>query len=411
MKEIREWALTAVILVAVLVVINWNGKTQEGGDSEPDWWKGETDYCGPVLTGADLDTSLALGRSFLLNNQRDPGNFEYQYDWLQKTYDPADNQVRQAGASWGLALLYRDQPDPELREALFRSLDFWKTQSHTTSEGKRYVTYLEDRVGHLGTVALIALAHIEALRAEDPDLPEARRAEMNEHLDGYLQFIVSARHPNGQFRDRYRLEDGGSFGKGSPYSDGEALLAMVKAAKYLQRDHLKPLVFEVAQSGIALNVDQALAAHPDSDTTKGYYQWASMSWTEMVTSDWEDTEVYGDTVIRLADWMIDVHRTLRRNRNTAYAYEGIISAYVVAERRGDTFHIDKYRCVMNRGLRRLTTWQVGHPLANKHVMQAPDDPKSKGGIQNHASEPPLRIDVTQHQMHAVILAREHFFRS
>jgi hypothetical protein len=32
-------------------------------------------------------------------------------------------------------------------------------------------------------------------------------------------------------------------------------------------------------------------------------------------------------VLRLADWMIDVHRTLIRNKNTGYAYEGIIHAY------------------------------------------------------------------------------------
>jgi len=30
---------------------------------------------------------------------------------------------------------------------------------------------------------------------------------------------------------------------------------------------------------------------------------------------------------------------------------------------------------------------------------------------NHKEEPPLRIDVTQHQMHAVILARRYVYTS
>jgi hypothetical protein len=34
-----------------------------------------------------------------------------------------------------------------------------------------------------------------------------------------------------------------------------------------------------------------------------------------------------------------------------------------------------------------------------------------GGIQNHRKEASLRIDVTQHQMHAVILARRYYWIS
>ncbi len=411
MKDLKEWALTGAILLAIIAAVGLmrGSPKAKNTNAEPQWWRGETGKCGPELTRGDLDVSLALGRSFLLNNQKEAGNFEYQYDWLKKEYDPADNQVRQSGATWGVALLYKDKPDPQLREAVFESLDFWKANSHVTPEGLRYVTYFEDPYGNLGTVALVALSHIEVLTADDPDFPEERRQELIEHLDGYLEFLLSARHPEGLFRDKYRPQTGASFGKSSPYSDGEALLALVKAAKYLQRDDLKPVIYELAKDGIALNVKRALSMHPDSDTTKGYYQWASMSWMEMVTSDWEDTELFGDTVIELADWMIDVHKTLTRNRNTAYAYEGIISAYVIAKKRGDQHHIDKYACVINRGLRKLTTWQIGHPLANKHVSRAPEDLRSKGGIQNSAKEPPLRIDVTQHQMHTVTMAREFVF--
>jgi len=33
-----------------------------------------------------------------------------------------------------------------------------------------------------------------------------------------------------------------------------------------------------------------------------------------------------------------------------------------------------------------------------------------GGVQNHRRESPLRLDVTQHQMHAVILARRYVYK-
>ena len=40
---------------------------------------------------------------------------------------------------------------------------------------------------------------------------------------------------------------------------------------------------------------------------------------------------YGERLMELSDWMIDVHKTLRRTRNTAYAYEGIIHAYQMGQ--------------------------------------------------------------------------------
>jgi hypothetical protein len=55
---------------------------------------------------------------------------------------------------------------------------------------------------------------------------------------------------------------------------------------------------------------------------------------------------------------------------------------------------------------------VGGPLAaeNPYLAAHPtDDPLAVGGVMNAASEPPLRIDVAQHQMHAVILALQHVY--
>jgi hypothetical protein len=48
-------------------------------------------------------------------------------------------------------------------------------------------------------------------------------------------------------------------------------------------------------------------------------------------------------------------------------------------------------------------------LANQFIRATPThDVRAVGGIQNHPRESTLRIDVTQHQMHAVILALEYY---
>ena len=365
-----------------------------------------------ALDRAALDQSLRLGTQFLLQHQRPEGNFDYEYNWLDKTYNPRDSQVRQAGAAWGLALIYQDEPSPELRQGIERAIRFFRSCSRSTADGRRYVAYPGDERGALGTVALIALTYIDYLRAVGDELDGAARTRLEGELDGYLAFIVAAQRYDGRFYERFDFADGRPLGESSPYFDGESLLALTKAAKYLGREELRGVALAAADAGYAHNNVEAREQDPDSSVTKGYYQWSSMSYFELATCDWGETEKYGDWLIELADWMIDIHRTLDRTRNTAYAYEGIIPAYRMAVLRGDTHHEQKFGYVIERGLSKLTSWQIGHELANRYVAEHhPDDRAAIGGVQNHAFEPQLRIDVAQHQMHAVLLARRYYWPS
>jgi UDP-N-acetylmuramoyl-tripeptide--D-alanyl-D-alanine ligase len=367
------------------------------------------------LNRAILDRSLELGTQFLLNHQKPEGNFTYIYDWVKKTYDPGDSQVRQAGAMWGLATIYNDSPNPEVGAAIEKAMDFFAQNSKLTHDGRRYVTYPGAEVGSLGAVALCALAHIDYLRTAKSQITEEKFQNYRQLLDEYLEFLIKARMQTeptaGLWHRGYSVTSGHPHGKSSPYFDGESLLALIKAAKYMGREDLQSIIIPSADAGYHHNIQEALQEDPDSSITKGYYQWGSMSFFEIATSGWSNTEKYADYVIDLANWMIDVHKTLKRTRNTAYAYEGIIYAYQLAVQRNDTQHIKKFAHVIESGLTKLTSWQVGGPLMNEFIRSQPtDDPLAIGGIQNHRRESPLRIDVAQHQMHAVILARRYVYK-
>ena len=367
------------------------------------------------LNRAILDRSLELGTQFMLNHQKPEGNFTYIYDWVEKTYDSGDNQVRQAGAMWGLATIYNDSPNPEVGAAVEKAMEFFIQNSRLTLDGHRYVTYPGANIGATGTVALCALAHIDYLRAARSQITEEKFQNYRQLLEEYLGFLISARiqmpPQAGLWHKSYSIAGGYRYGKASPYFDGESLLALIKAAKYMGREDLQPIIIASADAGYRHNIQEALQEDPDSSITKGYYQWSSMVFFEIATSGWHGTEKYGDYVIDLANWMIDVHETLKRTRNTAYAYEGIIHAYQLAVQRNDTKHIKKFARVIEEGLTKLTSWQVGSPLMNKFIRSHPtDDPLAIGGVQNHRRESPLRIDVAQHQMHAVILARRYVYK-
>ena len=350
-----------------------------------------------------LERSLELGTSFLLHNQKELGNFQYEYNFVKGRYNSSDSQVRQTGALWGLSLIHQNRPSEATCDALAKGFEFFIEHSRETSEGSLYIVYPGDRVGRTGTVALMALALIDFLRWDDSitEYPEYEAA-----LVKYLAFLMSLRLSNGQFYKSYEYESGTGGGNPSPYFDGEILLALAKARNYLDFRKWDGLLLESAEQMHRVHVDQARRQDPDSNTTKGFYQWGSMAYFEIYNSDLPaNKEKYAEWVIDLAYWMIDVHRTLMRRRNTAYAYEGMICAWELARLTGNTEALQKIGDVINDGLYKLTSWQVGSPNQNAFLLRnRSNDPKAIGGVMNHRKEAPLRIDVCQHQMHAVILA-------
>jgi UDP-N-acetylmuramoyl-tripeptide--D-alanyl-D-alanine ligase len=404
MKIRKRWLYFIIAGVGVGIVIVLTRIT-------PLFERSQAGRCSIRLTRQILDHSLKIGAQFMLTHQKPEGNFTYEYNWIEGTYTDGDNQARQAGAMWGLALIYQDDPNSVIGEAVERAFAFFEKYSRTTADGRLYVAYPGDSEGRTGTVALCALAYIDYLHA-NPPIPEDLRQRYKHRLDGYIQFLIGARTPDGLWHSSFNIADRQPFGAPSPYFDGESLLALVKAAKYAGREDLRPIIIESAEAGYRRNVQEALQQDPDSPTTKGYYQWSSMAFYELAASGWPDTEKYGDYVIELAEWMIDVHKTLKRRRNTGYAYEGIIHANQLAVLRKDKLRIQKFGCVIDRGLEKLISWQVGSLLENAFIRQRAKkkDSLSIGGVQNHAREAPLRIDVAQHQMHAVILARRYVYK-
>jgi len=407
-KEIFVISLISCLFVSSVLFTGCLNDDNKSSDND----NNEINYsCEINLTRDILSESLALGTHFLLNNQKAEGNFNYEYDWINQEMNTEDSEVRQAGALWGLSLLYQNSPDEDVLAAIEKGFDFFDENSKESTDGKKWVVYPTSTSGRTGTVALVSLAIIDFLRAAEDIDPEFQD-ELETDLDKYLTFLVSLRTDNGQFHQSYDHYVGIGYSDPSPYFDGESLLALSKAAKYLDKTEYVSIILESADAMYTNNVVEALDIHPDSTTTKGFFQWGCMSFFEIYTSGWDNTEQYSDIVIELADWMIDVHRTLSRTRNTAYAYEGIIHAYELARQSNDENHIDKFACVIDEGLYKLTSWQVGSPIENEFLQNNPTtDTLAIGGVMNHKEEAPLRIDVAQHQMHAVILALKYVYTS
>jgi len=360
----------------------------------------------PELDRALLDRSIAAGRAFLLRHQTERGDFTYEYDVESDETTLGGSQVRQAGALWGLALLHQAEPTEETRKAIEKGLAFW--EEHSEVDGaRRWLVYPGEPVGSTGTVALTLLSLVDFLRAEQP-IPE--RDRWSKMADELTQFLLTLRLENGHFHDRYALRTGRGIGDGNPYYDGEALLALVKTARYRDLDEaFRPVLLHSAETMFQDYVVEARKQEDDSPITKGFYQWGSMAFRELYDAGWDEGGRFARRTVDMAHWMIDVHRTLDRRKNTAYAQEGIATAYELAGRLGDEAAQKKFRRVIEKAMIKLTRWQIGGPIPNEYARQHADDGMAQGGEMNAKSDGVLRIDVTQHQMHAALLARRYLF--
>jgi hypothetical protein len=373
------------------------------------------------LTKEILEKSLSLGCDNMVSNMRPEGNFNYQYDFVKKQLD--DMAVRQAGALWGLTMCWQHHPDNHMwRVAVEKGIDFYASHMVDGEDDIRYIQYPEATESESGANALFGLALIEYLRTiqDHPDQVQVDDAKTRvqtaqELLQSVIDFLKYMQMDDHHFSQGYRIDQKRKRNYSSPYYDGESMLCFIKAAKYLKGyDDLIPIIEEAAPIMAKAYTVDAWAQEHDSDETKGFYQWSSMVFTEYYQARYKDFELFGDYVIVLGHWIIHTHEILDRAKNTGYAYEGIISAYTVAKAREHKTAIVDFAYTIDKGLYRLTQWQVAGPLANLNpflLLHPTDEKIAIGGIMNGRTDSTLRIDTTQHQMHALMMASSLVYNS
>ncbi len=363
-----------------------------------------------------LQASFNSGNEYLINNQKPEGNFNYQYNFITKKLDNDDNQVRQAGATWGLSLNFQYKQDPDTKAALDRALKFFFDNTRKGfSEDSLFIVYPGQHASQTGTVALVSLAIIEYLRTEkagNVELGEDYKRELKSKLKGYIEHLKDMQMGNKRFSKFVLMPSKTKYPSSSPYFDGETLLCFVKAAKYLGFTDLIPLIEETSVFLAKYYTMDQLQLEPDPTLTKAFFQWSCMAFWEYQDAKWANYKLYRKYVTTMAWWMIYAHHTLHRTRNTGYAYEGIIHAYLIAKEDNNSRILNDLANTIDIAMYKLISWQVNGPLSfeNRLLRNNPTNDKlANGGFMNHRREPLLRVDVTQHQLHAIILALKYVY--
>ncbi len=365
----------------------------------------------PPLTRKMLIESIEAARVYFLNQQLPEGNFTYALDVIENAPVKDDNQVRQAGALWGLSSLGRDRHTQSTRRAVVRGLDFFFRCSQPLKLGRIAPVYPGADEISTGSVALVSLAIVELCRGQDDYLTPVGRGLYETWLDTYLQYLQHLELETGGWGARYLVTANERDSAASPYFDGETLLLYCKAARYMGRKELIPKIERTALRLAERYTVTAWRSDPMSNDTKGFCQWGCLAFAEHVEAGWQNADVVGDAAMALSWWLIDRHEIESRRGNTAYAVEGLLGGYRVARKRGDIAAMQALRGICERLLSRLISWQIGGPQQDRNDFLASNviDPRATGGILSAEDTGFVRIDVVQHQAHAMLMALELLF--
>lgn len=349
------------------------------------------------LSDDEMRAVIDEGIAWLLAAQEQSGHFAYEYEPYEGSYLSGDNIVRQAGALFVLGEVHRRESNPSdaLAEGIERAVTFFKAQTINVDEDGEHFACIatSPRASSckLGATAL-ALAGILGYVKDD-----ARAAKKYESIiNDYTAFILASQKPEGGFRDVYRSEDGFTNTE-SPYSNGEAILALARAYQHEPNGEVKKAI------------DRAFSYLATTEHTNPLYLWIMAALKDMQVL-WPN-DAYITYARDFTNWRLATGQYNRSERNYCAFAEGITSAYSVLEHAPLPGELVRLRSVIDPWNAYHRTLQIGADEQYRVLVGADGTPsieriieseKARGGFLTAHNMPTQRIDFTQHCVSAYV---------
>jgi len=355
--------------------------TQQKGRSNP-----------KALSSESMRDIIKDGVNWLVEAQEPNGHFAYEFLPYENEYRKDDNIVRQAGALFALSEVARREETQNTKAdaAIKQAIAFFENQSaEDTYEGKkmRCVTNTQkSSVCKLGATALAltgVLGYVEA-RPEKKDVYE-------DLIEEFTSYILASKKKDAGFRNEYKVGEGFRSEAESSFSNGEALLALVRYYQYSPNKDVKKVIDETF---IYLKGTQ-------SDTA--LYLWIMAALKDMQIL-WPN-EAYVEYGKKFTSWRLgplaSSHGTVR---NYCAAAEGLVSAYSLLEGSATQLERTKLRSeidlwnVKNAGLQigSEDTFRLVDENGKLSFKEVKNIQQSEGGFLTADTELTQRIDFTQH---------------
>lgn len=355
----------------------------------------------PILSDDDIRSVIHDGVQWMIHTQESNGHFRYEYVPYEDRYLDDDHIVRQSGALYILGeVLRKDATDqtPELREVIERALDFFEARTINGTFDSYSFRCVTNRPGDtkciLGTTSLVLVGLLDYVERYPEMAP--RYASQ---IGGYVSYIMAMKKGGAGFRNYYHANKATQSEFESSYSNGEALLALVRYYEQHPSSEVRAVIDDTFTY---------LDSNRDSFDAP-LYLWAMAALKELQRIS-PDTR-YGDYALEYTDWRIERFKKYRGSQKNLCAYiEGVVSAYSIFEDTLTDREKSLYREEIDYWLYQSEKLQVGNDdayrliyadttvsigvLANVH--------QATGGFLTSQEILTQRIDFTQHCLSSYI---------
>lgn len=343
-----------------------------------------------------LRAAATAAGDWLLSMQRIDGAFWYGYDpRTDNVSDQEYNDVRHAGVTWSLLVLYRRTQDCRYLVAAERALDWLARHTHVEQD-LAFVLHNDRATLGATALALVALAEHAAATNSRTYLP------LMEQLGRHL---LSQQRPDGSFEGRYQFHPRARPStRASLYYPGEAILALVRLHALTQDNAWLQAATKGMEEILGRYAPLPLEEIPHD-------HWVLIALPELVTAtNRQDLARAGlriaDTIVRTqygpdnvanAAWVGGFREEdAPRYAPAATRAEGLIGACRLAKALGDPDA--RYREAIGRTSAFLLAGQVTPELSRAFA-----NPTAAVGVIPHSpADPRTRIDYAQHTICALL---------
>jgi len=346
------------------------------------------------LSEKGLNSIIGNGVEWFKRAQEENGRFKYEYLPYENSYSGADNIVRQTGALYLLGeVAVRDSENVyELESTLRQTITYFESLSVGGKyNGKTFrciVSKEGDNKCTLGSTGL-ALVGVLDFITRYPVFEEIYSPLAND----YANYILSMKMGNKGFRDYFYIGEYNQTENESSYSNGEALLALVRFYKFNPTSETKKVIddtFTYIESDKA-SFDSSL------------YLWA-MAAVKGMYSIWPE-EKYVEYVKLYTDWRINGFKRYKNTSHNVCAYiEGVVSAYSVlgfnVSQQQQDYYIEEIDFWLDKSsklqIAEKDIYRIVYEEGKSNFVTLENKEQAIGGFLTGKSELTQRIDFTQH---------------
>lgn len=345
-----------------------------------------------------MKTVILNGVSWFINAQEANGHFAYEYLPFEDRYREDDNIVRQAGTLYVLGEVVRKSrnPNKDTNQAIEKAIGYFESLSPEHEfEGKtlRCVTKNEhSKVCKLGATTLALIGILDYVEANP------KKADTYDKLiKGYVTFILESKKSDAGFRDQYQIGSGFRGETESSFSNGEALLALVRYSQFSERTDVKKVI------------DTTFLYLQKQPFDANLYLWMMAALKDMQTSS--PSEAYTTYGKAFTFWRVDL---MQQQHNSTHNYcpanEGFASAYSLLKETLTIVEEKKLRTEIDFWNTKHIGLQIGTEESERVVFENGkmifrpilNVTQSAGGFLTGETEVTQRIDFTQHCVNAYL---------